>query len=78
MRAVKPTRYSIVVEGELGPRFEAAFGAMELEVREGVTAIVGRIEDQAQLQGVLDRIAALGLSLLSVTPLESEAGRSSR
>ena len=34
------------------------------------TEIVGRVEDQAELQGLLDSVTALGLSLVSVTPLD--------
>jgi hypothetical protein len=60
----------VVVEGELGPRFAAAFDPMQLEVADGTTAIVGVIRDQAELQGLLDAISAFGLSLISVTPAE--------
>ncbi len=66
---MKPSDYRIVVEGELGSRYKAAFGAMRLDARDGETQIVGWVEDQAELQGLLDTIAALGLSLVSVTPL---------
>ena len=71
---VEPSRYSIVVEGELGSRYEAAFNRMRLETGDGTTAIVGLIEDQAEPQGLLDTVAALGLSLVSVAPLDSNAG----
>ena len=67
---MKPSTYRIVVEGELGPRYAAAFAQMRLEVRDGNTEIVGRVEDQAELQGVLDTVTGLGLSLVSVTPLD--------
>jgi len=67
---VKPTAYRIVVEGELGsPRYSAAFAEMQVETGEGTTEIVGMVEDQAELQGLLDTVTALGLSLVSVTPL---------
>jgi hypothetical protein len=70
---VEPRTYRIEVEGELGPRYAAAFEGMELEAEGGTTAIVGPIEDQAQLKGLLDAVAALGLSLVSVTPMEPRA-----
>jgi hypothetical protein len=67
---VKPSSYRIVVEGELGSRYAAAFARMRLTPVDGNTEIVGRVEDQAELQGLLDTVAGLGLSLVSVTPLD--------
>jgi hypothetical protein len=70
---VGPSVYRIVVEGVLGPRYEAAFTRMRLTAVGGNTEIVGRVEDQAELQGLLDSVTALGLSLVSVTPLDEDA-----
>ena len=67
---MKPSAYRIVVEGELGPKYATAFAQMRLEAHEGETDIVGRVEDQAELQGLLDTVAELGLALVSVTPLD--------
>ena len=61
-------RYRIVVEGELGPRYAAAFEGMEVHACEGVTVILGRVEDQARLLGLVNAITALGLKLVSVAP----------
>ena len=58
-----------MVTGELGSRYAASFAPMNLVPRDGMTAIVGRIEDDAQLTGLLDTVAALGLSLVSVAPV---------
>jgi len=67
---VKPSAYRIVVEGELGSsRYSVAFADMRLAAGEGTTEIVGMVEDDAALQGLLDAVTALGLSLVSVTPL---------
>jgi hypothetical protein len=66
---VKPTNYCIVVEGELGPRYAASFEPMQLVAHDGTTEIVGIVEDDAELQGLIDTISALGLSLVSVTPI---------
>lgn len=63
-----PRRYRLVVEGELGPRYSTAFEGMSVECECGRTSIVGVVEDQAQLQGLLERVAGLGLKLVSVTP----------
>jgi hypothetical protein len=69
---VRPGVYMIVVEGELGPRYTTAFGAMRIEARDGDTAIVGMVEDQAELQGLIDSVSALGLSLVSVSPVNND------
>jgi hypothetical protein len=61
-------RYRLVVEGEVGPRYSEAFDGMSIECVQGNTVIVGPVADQAQLHGLLDRIASLGLKLVSVTP----------
>jgi hypothetical protein len=66
---VRPTAYRIVVEGELGPRYATAFAPMRLETCDGNSELVGPVADQAELQGLLDNIAALGLALVSVVPI---------
>ena len=43
---------------------------MTLEPGGGETAIVGPVEDQAQLQVILERIASLNLVLLSVNVVD--------
>jgi hypothetical protein len=66
---VRQTPYRIVVTGELGSRYAAAFEPLQLVARNGETEIVGTVQDDAELQGILDTIAALGLSLVSVAPV---------
>ena len=66
------TTYRIVVEGELSDRFVATFDGMRLERGAGETCLTGRITDQAQLQGLLARIADLGLSLRSFGPVNAD------
>jgi len=66
---VKARDYCIVVEGELGPRYAAAFESMRLDAHDGTTEIIGRVQDEAALRGLLDEVADLGLSLVSVTPV---------
>jgi hypothetical protein len=72
---VKPTEYRIVVTGELGPRYAARFEPMHLTTGHGETEILGLVEDDAELQGILETIAALGLSLVSVAPLQDPPSR---
>jgi len=63
--------YRIVVEGELSDRFIATFEDMHLERGRGETWLTGDVRDQAQLQGLLARIADLGLALRSVTQIDA-------
>ena len=63
------TTYQIVVDGELSDRFVATFGDMRLERGAGRTSLTGEIADQAQLHGLLARVAELGLSLVSFGPV---------
>jgi hypothetical protein len=70
-----PPLYRIVIEGELGPRYASAFDGMTLCAHDGETESIGSIIDSSHLQGLLDRIAGLGLTLHSLNPLETENAR---
>jgi hypothetical protein len=65
-------RYRIVVEGELSGCYSDAFEGMQLELLDGKTLITGVVDDQSHLHGLLQRIADLGLTLVSVERLPSE------
>lgn len=69
---MSPQRYRLVVEGELGPRYAAAFSGMTLNAHDGTTEITGPIIDPAHLQGLLERVTGLGLTLRSINPLDAE------
>jgi len=69
---MSPPRYRLVVKGELGPRYASAFEGMTIRAHDGETDITGLIIDQAHLHGLIARIASLGLTLHSLTPLETE------
>jgi hypothetical protein len=60
------TRYRIIVRGELDARFASLFNGMQLERIAGETVIKGNVIDQAQLHGLIERCAELGLEILSV------------
>jgi hypothetical protein len=68
-------RYRVVVEGELGPRYASAFDGMTIFAHDGRTDITRPIIDPSHLHGLLDRIAGLGLTVHSLTPLDSEDAR---
>ena len=65
-------RYTVVVEGELGPRYASAFDGMTISAQDGRTEITGPIVDSSHLHGLLERIAGLGLTVYSLNPLDSE------
>jgi hypothetical protein len=65
---VAATRYRVSLDGELSPRYSTAFEGMHMESGDGVTVVVGTIKDQAELHGLLDRIASLGIKLISIEP----------
>ena len=60
------TVYRIVMRSELPDKYAVAFEGMEMETKNGDTVLTGRIIDQPQLYGILERINGLGLELLSV------------
>ena len=71
---MSPTHYRLVVKGELGARYASAFERMTIFAADGITPITGAIIDQSQLQGLLDRIADLGLTPHGLTPLDTDNG----
>ena len=64
--AVKSATYRLAVRGELDERFAYLFDGMDMERTKGETVLTGRVKDQAQLHGFIERIEELGLELLSV------------
>jgi hypothetical protein len=64
--AVKSAEYRIVVRGELDSRFATLFNGMQMERVGGTTVLRGKVIDQAQLHGFIERCEELGLELLSV------------
>jgi hypothetical protein len=66
------TVYQIVVRGEISERYAMAFEGMEMETKSGQTILTGEIIDNSHLHGILDRIIALGLELVSVEEMSRE------
>jgi hypothetical protein len=67
--------YRLIVEGELSDRTGRAFEGMALTRESGNTVLAGPVRDQAQLQGLLQRVSDLGLTLLSATAVDEDARR---
>ena len=70
--------YRIVVRSELSDTYAVAFEGMEMEAKGGDTVLTGKIIDQPQLYGILERVNGLGLELLSVQALPDDAHPSAR
>ena len=62
-------RYRIVVRGRLGEHFAEAFAGMTLAPGRGETVLEGKLTDQSQLFGVLDRVRDLAIDLVRVEQL---------
>jgi hypothetical protein len=67
--------YRLIVEGELGDYLEPTFHGMTLTRAQGNTELTGLVRDQAELQGLLQRVSALGLTLLGVSAIGQRRGR---
>jgi hypothetical protein len=65
--------YRIVVRSELSDKYAVAFEGMQMEAKNGRTILTGEVKDQRHLFGILDRLNALGLVLLSVQALSEAA-----
>ena len=65
--------YRIVVRSELSDRYASAFEGMQMEAKNGQTILTGEVKDQPHLFGILDRLNAFGLVLLSVQALSEDA-----
>jgi hypothetical protein len=63
--------YCIRIEGHLAPEWSEWFGDMTVQCQpDGTTILSGPVRDQSALQGLLLKVRDLGLSLISVNPIE--------
>jgi hypothetical protein len=61
-----PATYAIRCTGPASPRLVAAFEGKFVVPEDGGTVITGTVVDQAELYGLIDRVANLGRELLEV------------
>jgi hypothetical protein len=67
-------QYEIRVHGHLAPRWAAWFDDMSLTNEDDDTTVLrGPVADQAALHGLLQKLRDVGVPLLSLTRLPSEA-----
>jgi len=72
------TFYAIEVSGRFGEEWSEWFGNMTLTIKssaEGstITVLSGPVPDRAALFGILNRIRDLGVRLISVNPIDTDA-----
>jgi hypothetical protein len=70
--------YRLTVEGELSDIVATTLHGMTLHGMtstraEGNTSLTGKVRDQSELQGLLQRVSALGLVLLEVRPIDKRS-----
>lgn len=71
----EPLAYQIRVKGHLGVEWTDWFGGLTITLEEnGETLLTGPVIDQAALHGLLKKVRDLGLTLVSVNPVEPDLG----
>jgi hypothetical protein len=63
--------YRLTVEGELSDTMSVAFEGMTLTRVDGNTTLTGCVRDQAELQGLLQQVSGLGLTLLEASAVQA-------
>ena len=67
-------QYEIRVKGRLGSRWTAWFDGLSLiDEDDGTTVIRGRVVDQAALHGLLQKLRDVGIPLVSLIQVPSDA-----
>jgi len=67
----EPVSYEIRIKGHLDKRWAAWFEGLIITLEDnGDTLLTGPVIDQAALHGLLKKVRDLGMSLVSVSPLE--------
>ena len=62
----KAAYYRVTVRGRVTERLASAFDGMSVEPGQGMTVFVGKVRDQAELYGLLNRLRDFGLDLVQV------------
>ena len=66
-----PSSYRILIKGCLNTRWSEWFDGLTItRTSEGETMLSGRVLDQAELYGLLNKLRDLGLPLISVNSIE--------
>jgi hypothetical protein len=65
--------YEIRLRGRLDPRWAARLDGMTLSTGDGLTLLAGPVVDQAALHGLLHQLRDIGLPLISVSQVGTDA-----
>jgi hypothetical protein len=68
--STQPTRYRVVVRGRVRQELADTFEHLEVDSNAGESSLTGTFADAAQLYGLLDRLQDLGISIVSVNPVD--------
>ena len=68
------TRYRIQVQGRLPEGVAREFPAMTVRAGQRLTTVCGPLPDTAALYGLISRLEALGLALVTVRSLPDDEG----
>jgi hypothetical protein len=76
LRTVAGRTYQLIVAEEMSDDVLLALPGVRLDRRDGTTALTGFVRDQTDLQGLLQRVAGLGMTLLEAKAIEDEPAES--
>jgi hypothetical protein len=69
--APQPTLYQIRIKGHLSGEWKDWFEGLTITLeKDGNTLLTGLVNDQAALLGLIKKVRDLGLTLISVSPVE--------
>ncbi len=64
--------YELRIRGHLGQHWSSWFGGFTItHEADGTTALRGAVGDQSELHGLLARVRDLGVTLVSLTPIDT-------
>jgi hypothetical protein len=68
---IAPIVYQIRIKGHLDNQWTDWFGGMTITLEDnGDTVLTGPVVDQAALYGLIKKVRDLGMSLVSISPVE--------
>jgi len=65
-------RYELRIKGHLDQHWSTWFGGLAITLHgDGTTTLRGVVTDQSELHGLLAKVRDLGVTLISVTPIDA-------